>query len=156
MTESRAIFVVAMVLVLLTPWVAEAQERDEDARQIFQAAQLLYEDGEFEQAGRMFERAYELSQRTSLLYNAYLAYRDGQMQADAARVLRQYLDQPDAQDRERLTPRLAALERANAEGGVAPDAVQRATRRGPSRQRSRPRARLTRPSRPPTWQAPCW
>ncbi len=123
MTESRAIFVVAMVVALFTPGVAEAQQRDEDARQIFQAAQLLYEDGEFEQAGRMFERAYELSQRTSLLYNAYLAYRDGQMQADAARVLRQYLDQPDAQDRERLTPRLAALERANAEGAVAPDAV---------------------------------
>lgn len=120
MTESRAIFVVAIVVALFTPWVAEAQERDDDARQIFQAAQVLYEDGEFEQAGRMFERAYELSQRTSLLYNAYLAYRDGQMQTDAARVLRQYLDQPDAQDRERLTPRLAALERANAEAEASP------------------------------------
>ena len=122
MTESRAIFVVAIVVALFTPWEAQAQERDDDARQTFQAAQVLYEDGAFEQAGRMFERAYELSHRTSLLYNPYLAYRDGPMQTDAARVLRQYLDQPDAQDRERLTPRLAALERANAEAEASPQA----------------------------------
>jgi tetratricopeptide (TPR) repeat protein len=121
MTKWRATIAVAMAVALFTPWVAEAQaDRDGDARQLFEAAQLLYDDGEFEQAGRMFERAYELSNRTSLLYNAYLAYRDGQMQVDAARVLRQYLDLPDAQDRDRLTPRLEALERANAEAASAP------------------------------------
>ena len=98
---------------------ASAQDSDNDARQLFEAGQVLYESGEFEQAGRMFERSYALSQRTSLLYNAYLAYRDGQFQVEAARVLRQYLDQPDAQDRARLAPRLEALERANARGAAA-------------------------------------
>jgi tetratricopeptide (TPR) repeat protein len=120
MSLTRALFAAVLALAVCLPAMAEAQERDADARRIFEAAQVLYEDGEFQQAGRMFERAYEFSQRTSLLYNAYLAYRDAQMQADAARTLRLYLDRPDAQDRERLTPRLAALERANAAGTATP------------------------------------
>ncbi len=106
-------------LALATPCgVVRAQaadapsDRDQDARQLFQAAQVLYTDGDFERAGQMFESAYELSGRTQMLYNAYLAYRDGQMHADAQRVLGQYLDQPDAQNRHQLEARLAALQRA--------------------------------------------
>lgn len=120
------LFVTAIALTALlcpiAPCLAQDQgtARDADARRLFDAAQVMFEDGRFEEAGRMFERAYELSGRSEMLYNAYVAYRDGQAPDAAIRVLRLYLAQPDAQFRPRLEQRLAALEAARGDGPPSP------------------------------------
>lgn len=43
--------------------------RDQEARSLFDAGRLAFEDGRFEEALAAFERAYQLSQRSGLLYN---------------------------------------------------------------------------------------
>ncbi|MEO0322212.1 MAG: hypothetical protein AAF447_04600 [Myxococcota bacterium] len=84
---------------------------DEQARLRFQVAQRLYEQGQFEEAGREFERAYDLSQRGSLLFNAYLAYRDAGLVPQAARALAGYLEaEPDAENAEQLRNRLRSMQ----------------------------------------------
>ena len=84
---------------------------DEQARLRFQVAQRLYEQGQFEEAGREFERAYDLSQRSSLLFNAYLAYRDAGLLPQATRALAGYLEaEPDAENAAQLRNRLRSLE----------------------------------------------
>ncbi len=89
---------------------------DEAGRSAFRVGQTLFQEGRFVEAGREFERAFELSQRASLLYNAYLAYRDGGQLGDAARCLEGYLDaNPEVADAERLGHRLAAMRNTLAE-----------------------------------------
>lgn len=83
---------------------------DEAAMSLFNAASSLYEAGRFLDAAEQFEAAYELSPRPSLLFNAYLAYRDAGRNQSAVRALAAYLEgAPDAPDAERLTARLAAM-----------------------------------------------
>src|SRR5687767_4742904 len=49
---------------------ADAQEeRDQAARRNFKVGQAAYQAGQYEDALRYFERAYELSPRPQLLYN---------------------------------------------------------------------------------------
>lgn len=101
---------------------------DEAAMSLFNAASSLYEAGRFLDAARQFESAYELSPRPSLLFNAYLAYRDAGRNASAVRALTAYLESaPDAPDAERLTARLAAM-RDSAEEGAAAEAEAAAER----------------------------
>jgi tetratricopeptide (TPR) repeat protein len=95
---------------------SESDMDDERARGAFRLGRQYYESGQFAQAAAEFERAYGLSGRGQLLYNAYLAYRDAQDEANAARTLRGYLAHvPDAPDRAHLEARLAALEQQLAE-----------------------------------------
>lgn len=83
---------------------------DAAAMSLFNAASSLYEAGRFLDAAQQFEAAYELSPRPSLLFNAYLAYRDAGRNESAVRSLAAYLENaPDAPDAERLTARLAAM-----------------------------------------------
>ena len=84
---------------------------DEQARLRFQVAQRLYEQGQFDEAGREFERAYDLSQRGSLLFNAYLAYRDAGLLPQATRALAGYLEaEPNAENAEQLRNRLRSMQ----------------------------------------------
>lgn len=88
----------------------EADMTDLQARSHFRLGKQLYDQGKFADAAKEFEVAYGLSGRSSLLYNVYLAYRDAQDTANAARALDGYLTaNPDAPDREHLSARLAAL-----------------------------------------------
>lgn len=83
---------------------------DEQARSRFRVGQALYEEGRFLEAAREFESSYELSNRASLLFNAYLSFRDAGRLADSVRVLGMYLEaNPDVDDAERLQQRLAAM-----------------------------------------------
>jgi tetratricopeptide (TPR) repeat protein len=76
----------------------------------------MYGEGRFDEAAAEFDRAYELSGRPQLLYNAFLAHRDAGHVPEAVDRLRQYLEQsPDAGDRETLERRLAAMEETLAE-----------------------------------------
>lgn len=88
----------------------DADMTDLRARGHFRLGAELYGQGRFAEAAKEFEVAYGLSGRSSLLYNVYLAYRDAQDTANAARALDGYLTaNPNAPDREHLTARLAAL-----------------------------------------------
>ena len=83
---------------------------DAAARNRYTVASALYESGRFVESATEFETAFELSQRSSLLFNAYLAWRDAGRLADAVRTLDQYLGEtPGAQDHVRLTGRLNAM-----------------------------------------------
>ena len=89
----------------------ESDMDDTRARGAFRLGRQYYERGEFASAAVEFERAYGLSGRGQLLFNAYLAYREAGDDANAARTLRGYLSEvPDAPDREHLQARLASLE----------------------------------------------
>lgn len=84
---------------------------DVRARGAFRLGRQYYEQGQFEEAAIEFERAYGLSGRGQLLFNAYLAYREAGDDANAARTLRGYLSEvPDAPDRTHLQARLESLE----------------------------------------------
>ena len=101
---------------------------DAAAMSLFNAASSLYEAGRFLDAARQFEAAYELSPRPSLLFNAYLAYRDAGRNEAAVRALAGYLEgAPDAPDAERLTARLAAMRESAEEDAAA--AAEAATER---------------------------
>lgn len=100
-----------------------ASDGEAEARQHFDQGQAHYERGEFADAGREFEASYAAEPRASLLYNAYLAYRDLQDIANATRTLRQYLVEAadlDATRRGQLRRRLEALESALAEDAAMP------------------------------------
>lgn len=109
----------ALIVLLLVHGVAEAnsasaQDGDDDARTLFEGARIHYDRGEFEEAAESFSSAFEISGRTRLLYNIYLAHRDAGHPAEAATALRRYLEEmPEdeiADDRELLQSRLASLE----------------------------------------------
>jgi tetratricopeptide (TPR) repeat protein len=88
----------------------EADMTDLQARSHFRLGKELYDQGKFADAAKEFEVAYGLSGRSSLLYNVYLAYRDAQDTANAARALDGYLTaNPNAPDVAHLSARLAAL-----------------------------------------------
>lgn len=91
------------------------QEQDMDdvrARAAFRLGSQYYDQGQFAEAAVEFERAYGLSGRAQLLYNAYIAYRDARDDENAIRTLRGYLSGvSDAPNRANLEARLAAMER---------------------------------------------
>jgi tetratricopeptide (TPR) repeat protein len=114
----------------------ERDIRDEQARRFFRLGRELYENGRFAEAAVEFERAYGLSGRGQLLYDAYIAYRDAQDDENAARTLRSYLESvPDVEDRVGLTARLEALERLIAERRAQDEAAARAARQAEEAER---------------------
>jgi tetratricopeptide (TPR) repeat protein len=89
----------------------EEEGEEDSARSHFRVGQLMYGEGRFDEAAAEFDRAYQLSGRSELLYNAFLAHRDAGHVAEAVDRLRQYLEQtPDSPNRETLQLRLAAME----------------------------------------------
>lgn len=108
MTGQR--FVLATLLCLL-PAVSHAQV-SEQARQAVADAQALYEANRFEEAGAAFEAAYDVTAHPSMIYNAYVAYRDAGLPREALRTLRRHLQLIAANDpeRPRLEARLRGLE----------------------------------------------
>jgi len=104
----------------------ESDMDDTRARGAFRLGRQYYEQGQFAQAAVEFERAYGLSGRGQLLFNAYLAYREAGDDPNAARTLRGYLSEvPDAPDREHLQARLTSLE-ATVTADAEREAQQRA------------------------------
>jgi len=86
---------------------------DDQARALFQAGTAYYERGEYHEAYGQFVRAFEISQRPVLMYNAsQAAERDGDLQ-HAVEWLVRFVNSPDAEqaERDRQRPRLANLRR---------------------------------------------
>jgi len=104
--------------------VAEApvtDGEDAQARALFQAGTTYYERGEYAEAYGQFVRAYEISRRPVLMYNAsQAAERAGDLE-HAIEWLQRFVDSPDAEaaERDRQRPRLANLQaRFRREGGA--------------------------------------
>ncbi len=106
---------------------AVSPEDEEKARGHFRLGRAYYDNGNFAQAAIEFEEAYRISQRSALLYNIYLAYRDANDTRHAAESLRKYLElQQDVENRGQLEARLAALDRSLADGTAPQPAAQAA------------------------------
>lgn len=86
---------------------------DEAARRHFRLGQAYYQNGQFAEAANEFEQAYQLSGRSALLYNVYLAHRDALHTRQSYEALRQYLEEvSDPPDEDHLRARLQHLEAA--------------------------------------------
>lgn len=101
---------------------------DERAKAHFRVGTSLYEAGRFNEAAEEWQKAFELSQRSELLYNVYVAYRDAATSNDKAiGALRRYLELGtiEATRRLQLEARLRAMEEAQAQAtqNAAPAAV---------------------------------
>lgn len=108
---------------------------DERAKAHFRVGQSLYSAGRFNEAAEEWEKAFELSQRSELLYNVYVAYRDAANSTDKAiGALRRYLElgQIEATQRLQLEARLRALEEAQAQNAQAATEPVAATEAAPS------------------------
>ena len=93
---------------------------EQEAKAHFKVGKSLYESGRFAEAAVEWSRAYELSQRTELLYNVYVAYRDASDVPHAIEALRRYLQSAELDDATRvnLQARLRAMEEANRKAPV--------------------------------------
>lgn len=134
----------------------DADMTDLQARGHFRLGAELYAQGRFAEAAKEFEVAYGLSGRSSLLYNVYLAYRDAQDTANAARALDGYLvANPQAPDHEHLTARLAALKEIlrQAEADAARQQAEQEKTQAQARESERQRIEADQRARTAEWRA---
>ncbi len=110
----RVLLPLAMIALSALP--ARAQEAtpdmlDAEARARFELAMVHIQNGRFEDAAHEFHRAFELSRRDALLYNEFLAWRDGGFPRQAEAALVAFLATLPADDpnRPNLEARLPAL-----------------------------------------------
>ena len=75
---------------------------DAEARARFDLAMVHVQNGRLEEAAQEFQHAYDLSQRSELLYNIYLAWRDAGRPGLAAEALADYLETRGSDDPGRL------------------------------------------------------
>jgi len=101
-----------------------APDLDSQAHRLFVAGREAYQDGRFEEAAALWERAFDLSGRATLLLGLGDAYDRLRRGRRAASVLRQYLVlEPDTDSREHLEARIQLLMR----DGDAPSRRRRLT-----------------------------
>lgn len=102
-------FVVIAAAAVLASAPAAAQD-DQRARLHFESGASYYEAGEYEDALREFQRAYELSQRPQLFYNLSLCYQNLGDLEQAASYLERYLGEvAEIENRANLEIRLGNL-----------------------------------------------
>jgi tetratricopeptide (TPR) repeat protein len=90
--------------------------RDREARAIYEAAVVAFDEGRFEDALRLFRRAYELSERAELLFNVGTAADRLRYNEEALEAFEAYLAaRPDADNRANVEARIAVLRRAIAD-----------------------------------------
>jgi len=93
--------------------LAEDEESPSEARALFLAGRVAFEEGRFEAAIRHFEASYELSQRAALLYNIAQCYDRLRRDRDAMEAFERYLQvSPMAENRSTVEARLRALRAA--------------------------------------------
>lgn len=111
------------VVLVLAGWtsLAAAQEEapmsgtDEEARALFDAGRVAFDEGRFENALEHFRRAYDLSQRPGLLFNIATAADRLRNDEEALDAFERYLELvPETENRASVEARIAALRRAMA------------------------------------------
>ena len=102
---------IAIALAVLTPRATEAQ--DDRARDAFREASVAYDGGQFEEALRLFQEAYDLSDRKTLLYNIGLVSERLQRDEDAVAAYEEFVTaMPNAPQRENVRGRIQVLRTA--------------------------------------------
>lgn len=105
----------ASIIAPASPIGAQTREdqRDEEARRLFQAAELAFADARYEDALDLFERSYALSQRPQLLFNIGTSADRLRLDARALSAFEDYLERlPDASNRREVEVRIGVLRRA--------------------------------------------
>ncbi len=111
----------ALVWLLVSSPIAFAQTLEEEeqmseARALFLAGRVAFEEGHFEAALHHFEASYELSGRPGLLYNIGQSHDRMRHDAEAIDAFERYLAaDPEAENRPAVQARLEALRVALAE-----------------------------------------
>lgn len=83
---------------------------DAEARGLFMAAQVAFDEGRFESAVQYFLQAFRLSGRPELLYNIGNTYDRLQQPEEALRHFEQYLrERPDAENQRQVEARVRLL-----------------------------------------------
>jgi hypothetical protein len=110
----------SMLLALSVASPAFAQNRDAEARRLFNEGDHLYQEGRYEEAITRFEESYALSGRALLLFNMANAYERLGRYASAADALRRYLPSAPASETRIVENRITMLERRAAEQAAPP------------------------------------
>lgn len=109
--RARAAIIVLSIAIPAATAGAQDSVADERARRHFSAGASYYEAGEYENALREFQRAYDLSRRPELFYNFHLAHQALGDLENARTYLARYLDEVEEIDnRAVLQLRLQNLE----------------------------------------------
>lgn len=126
-TRRRVVSRATVWLSLLVPLVAtvasaqsEPTAHDEEARSVFQAGTLAFDDARYEDALGYFQRAFELSQRPVLLYNIGVAADRLRRDELALESFERFLaDVPEHPRRRDVLARVEVLREAVAQGRAA-------------------------------------
>lgn len=95
--------------------------RDVEARHLFEAGRLAFDQGRFEEALDYFRRSHSLSQRPALLYNIGSAADRLRRDDEAIEAFEAYVAQvPDAPNRAEVESRLEVLRRSRARSVPTP------------------------------------
>lgn len=98
-----------------TPSAAFADDRQAEARDRFIEGRNAYEEGEYLEAAAKFLEAYELSERSELLYNVGQAYRRADALGRAERYFQEYLNQlPNAPNADEVVETIIEIQRTKA------------------------------------------
>lgn len=107
-----ASFVNGMAPRALIAQTDASESADVEARALFQAGLVAFGDGRYENALDYFERAYELSGRTQLLFNIGTTADRLRQEEKALEAFERYLAaHPDAENRREVEARLRILKR---------------------------------------------
>lgn len=121
------LFAAWMTLGSGIPSTASAQGSDEEARALYSAGEIAYNEGRFQSALDYFQRAYELSSRPALLFNIGSAAERVRQDDVALAAFERYLaEMPEAPNRPAVEARIQILRTAIAER-EAREATQQTT-----------------------------
>lgn len=110
----------------------EDDDHPSEARALFLAGRVAFDEGRFEAAIRHFQASYELSERPALLYNIAQCYDRLRRDPQAIEAFERYLQAaPDAENRPTVEARLRALREAVAQSERASAASEAAPRDQP-------------------------
>lgn len=111
----RLALAITFIAASFLPLHARAQARgsDEEARALFHAATVAFDEGRYESALEYFERSYALSRRPELLYNVGVTAERLRRDTRALEAFRRFLvELPNTPQRGAVEARIAILERA--------------------------------------------
>jgi tetratricopeptide (TPR) repeat protein len=104
------------VVLAASPLEAQEARNDEEARALFDAAEIAFQEGRYENALDYFRRSHELSDRAPLLYNIGVTAERLRRDQEALDAFRRYLAEvPDAANRQAVEARIQILERSLSE-----------------------------------------
>jgi len=126
---ARLLVVVAVAsgaaVVSALPAVAQ-NEADKDATAVAELAKKHYKNKNYDMAARLYLRAYDMSKRPNLLFNAGRSRENNGERGEAIKHYRQYVDvETDVALREEARARLEALQEKGDKPTKAPDKPER-------------------------------